>query len=112
MTMIKGITVKLIEQVEVGRDRFNNPVYTESETDVENVLVAPASSDDITDSTTLYGKKAIYTLAIPKNDQHVWEDQKVRFFGETWHVFGYATEGIEANIPLCWNKKVMVERYG
>ena len=21
-------------------------------------------------------------------------------------------EGIEENIPLCWNKKVMVERYG
>lgn len=110
--MIKGITVKLIELVETGRDRFNNPVYTENEVDVDNVLVAPASSDDIVDSTTLYGKKAIYTLAIPKGDQHVWEDQKVSFFGETWHVFGFATEGIEDNIPLCWNKKVMVERYG
>ena len=110
--MIKGITVQLSERTETGLDQFNNPVYTETMVDVENILVSPASSNDIIDSTTLYGKKAIYTLAIPKEDDHVWEDQKVIFFGQTWHVFGFEIEGIEANIPLSWNKKVMVERYG
>jgi hypothetical protein len=36
----------------------------------------------------------------------------VDFFGHSWRVIGFGTEGIEANIPLSWNKKIMVERYG
>lgn len=34
------------------------------------------------------------------------------FLGRKWHVLGFAIEGIDENIPLDWNKKVMVERYG
>ena len=74
-------------------------------------VVSPASSQEILDATNLYGKKAIYTLAIPKGDTHTWEDCKVSFFGEDWHVFGVPLEGIESIIPLAWNKKVTVERY-
>ena len=57
------------------------------------------------------GRKAVYTLAIPKGDTHEWEDQKVIFFGKEWRVFGAELEGIEDLIPLDWNKKVYVERY-
>lgn len=110
--MIKGITVKLIQQEQVGTDGFGAPIYITKPIDVENVLVTPSSSDDITSSVQLYGKKAVYTLGIPKGDTHEWEDQFVEFFGKTWRVFGFATEGIESMIPLDWNKKVMVERYG
>ena len=60
----------------------------------------------------LFGKKAVYTLAIPKGDTHKWEDSVVEFFGHKWKTFGFPIEGIESNIPLDWNKKVMVERYG
>ena len=59
----------------------------------------------------LTGKKAVYTLAIPKGDQNSWEDNNV-VFRKKWHVLGFAIEGIDENIPLDWNKKVMVERYG
>jgi len=109
--MITGITVTLINQVETGKDEFNNPVYEDSPVEVENVLVAPASSDDIIDSASMYGKKAVYTLAIPKGDTHTWTDQKVKFFDQIWHVFGMPVKGVEANIPLSWNMKVMVEAY-
>lgn len=112
MAMIKGITVTLILKVQSGTDAFNRPIYEYIEEDVENVLVAPASSDDILSSQDLTGKKAVYTLAIPKGDTHNWIDATVRFFGQEWHTFGYPLEGIEANIPLNWNKKVMVEKYG
>ena len=88
------------------------PIFETSEVEVENVLVAPTNSDDIITSTDLTGKKAVYTLAIPKGDTHDWIDCIVRFYNQEWHTIGYPLEGIEENIPLDWNKKVMVERYG
>lgn len=109
--MIKGITVILLEKKEVGKDPYNQPIYEETEVEVKNVLVSPSTSDDIVTSTDLVGKKAIYTLAIPKGDTHEWENAKIKFFGHTWKSFGFTLEGIEENVPLRWNKKVMVERY-
>lgn len=112
MAMIKGVTVILISKVQTGVDAFNHPMYDYVEEKVDNVLVAPASSDDIATSQDLTGKKAVYTLAVPKGDTHDWIDATVRFFGQEWHTFGFPLEGIEENVPLDWNKKVMVERYG
>lgn len=112
MGMIKGITVTFIDNLETGKDPFGNPIYEDKEIEVNNVLVSPTSSDDIVNQLTLTGKKAIYTLAIPKEDTHDWENKKVRFFGKTWRTFGESLEGIEELIPLDWNKKVTVEHYG
>lgn len=109
--MIKGITITLITLVQTGTDPLGAPIYRESPEEISNVLVAPSSAQEILDSTELYGKKAVYTLGIPKGDTHVWEDKCVEFFGKRWHVFGVPLEGIESMIPLSWNKKVMVERY-
>lgn len=95
-----------------GTDPFGNPIYEETDIDVENVLVSPTSNDDIVNQLTLTGKKAVYTLAIPKGDTNDWEDKEVKFFGKRWRTFGFPIEGIEDLIPLDWNKKVMVERYG
>lgn len=111
MARIKGITVTLINNKEVGRDPFDNPIFEDVEIAVDNVLVSPTSSDDVVNQLSLTGRKAVYTLAIPKGDTNTWENQEVRFFGERWRVFGIPTEGIEHLIPLDWNKKVMVERY-
>lgn len=109
--MIKGITITLINKLETGKDPFGASIYSDVPIDVENVLVAPTSSDDIVNQLDLTGKKAVYTLAIPKGDTNVWEDQEVQFFDKKWRVFGMETQGIEHLIPLDWNKKVMVERY-
>lgn len=109
--MITGITVTLYEKTQTGTDDFGDPVYTEKTVDVNDVLVYPSTGAEVLETVNLYGKKAVYTMAIPKGDTHDWEDQKVSFFGKTWKTFGIPTEGIEANIPLRWNKKVTVERY-
>lgn len=111
MAMIKGIPVVLLKKKEVGKDPLDIPIFDEEEIIVENVLISPSSSDDIVNQLTLNGKKAIYTLAIPKEDTNTWEDQEVLFFGERWRVFGIPLQGIDHLIPLDWNKKVMVERY-
>ena len=109
---MKGITIQLAVKTQSGTDGFDRPVYEETWINVDNVLVAPVSSQDALDILNLTGKKAVYTLGIPKGDTHVWEDTKVRFFGETWSTLGFPQEGIESLIPLDWNKKVSVERYG
>jgi len=111
MAMIKGITVTLINKQEVGRDPFNKPIYEDVPIEVENVLVNPTSTDDIVNQLNINGKKAVYTLAIPKGDTNEWENAEVFFFGKRWRTFGIPTEGIDHLIPLDWNKKVMVERY-
>lgn len=112
MGRISGITVRLYERTELKRDEANEPVWWEVPVDVDNVLVAPSTDTEIVDAERLYGKKAVYTLALPKGDAHEWEHCRVDFFGHSWRVIGFGTEGIEANIPLSWNKKIMVERYG
>lgn len=110
--MIKGISVTLIERIEVGKDAFNTPIYEEQSSVIANVLVSPTSQDDIISQMNLTGKKAVYTLAIPKGDNHIWEDSFVEFFGERFHVFTPMVKGIDEMIPLSWNGKVMVEKYG
>lgn len=111
MTMIKGITVILVDKISDDVDPFGTPIYRDAEIPVDNVLVTPYTTDDIVNQLNLTGKKAVYTLAIPKGDEHDWEDKEVRFFGQTWRTFGFVTQGIDHLIPLDWNKKVMVERY-
>lgn len=111
---IKGITVTLYEPVgSTGTeyDPFGAPIYNESPVSVNNVVVAPATSQEIIDSINLYGRKAVYTLAVPKGDTHNWENRRVTIKGVDYRVFGIPLEGIECDIPLDWNKKVTVERY-
>ena len=110
--MLKGITVILYERQQIGVDAFNKPIYEETAVPVDNVLVAPAQEQEVLDILNLTGRKAVYTLGIPKGDTHIWEDREVEFFGERWHTIGMPIKGIEEMIPLFWNTKVRVERYG
>lgn len=111
MARIKGITIRLFEPVNVGKDPFGHPIYEEKAVAVDNVLVSPVTSDDVVSTTNLYGKRAVYVLGIPKGDGHDWENRKVEFFGGTFRTFGKVIQGIDALIPLDWNKKVWVECY-
>lgn len=111
MARIRGITVKLHVKTDAGKDGFNKQVWETTPVDVENVLVGEPSATDLTNATELYGRKAQYTLAIPKEDDHDWENAVVEFFDQKWRTFGIPVRGIEENIPLDWNMKVMVERY-
>lgn len=109
---MKTVDVILYNEVDTGaRDRTNKPIMTEIATNVSGVLYAPVSADDVTNTLNLEGKRAIYQLAIPKGDTNNWNDAKVYFLGRFWRTIGIPEEGIEANIPLKWNKKVKVECY-
>ena len=108
--MIQGIDVVLHQRVQDGTDPLGNPIYVITDTTVHNVLVAPSTVDDLIDKSRLEGTKELYTVGVPKGDTNVWLENTVTFFGKTFHCYA-EKEGIEANIPLAWNKTVYVERY-
>lgn len=112
MARIQGVTIQIHVLEQTGTDAFNRPTYSETLVDVDNVLIGEPSSQEIVDTLNLTGKKLVYTLGIPKGDTHDWTDTKVSFWGMTFRTIGEPTQGIEAMIPLQWNKKVRVERYG
>lgn len=107
-----GTAVVLYERTQAGVDAFNDPVYTTAPVTVENVLVGQPTTDEITSSIDLYGKKIEYMLGLPKGDDHDWTNTTVEIFGQTFQTFGAVIQGIEANIPTPWHKKVRVCRYG
>ena len=111
MAIIKGITITLYIKKVTGKDKFNHELTSVTPVEVHNVLVAPASSSDTSTSTEADRRKCVYQLAIPKSDDHDWNNVDVEFFGHKWHTVGMPIQGIESNIPLDWNKKVTVERY-
>lgn len=105
-----GTTVVLHEKTKTGVDGMNNPVYSVTTVSVPNVLVGQPETEEITSSISLYGKKLQYVLGLPKGDTHNWIDTNVEIFGELFHTFGDVIQGIEANVPTPWHKKVMVFR--
>ena len=111
MGKIHGIPITLIDKQVVSIDPFGSPVVKDVEITIDNVIVAPATTEDVTSQMSVTGKRISYTLGIPKGDAHNWENKEVRFFGKRWKTVGIPLEGIEDLIPLEWNRKVMVERY-
>lgn len=109
---MKGMTIELGVKTETGVDPFGAPVYETTYIEVEDVLVGQPSSDDLTTTLELTGKRIAYVLGIPKGDDHTWTDTTVRFFGKTFKTIGYPETGIQENIPLRWGQNVKVEAYG
>lgn len=109
---MKGMTIQLVEQTQTGTDEFGNPVYTETLTDVQDCLVGQPTTDDVTTSIALYGKRCEYVVGIPRGDTHNWTDAIVVIWGARYRTQGYPMRGISENIPLRWDQNIKVERYG
>ena len=110
--MIKGITVTLFDQVPTGADPFGKVLYDEIPTNVENVLVSPLTAEEIVSAQQLDGCHAEYELCIPKGDMHTWRNRRVRIWDEDYRTVGPVKKWQEEQLPLDWNKKVKVERFG
>ena len=108
---MRGMTIQLVEQTTEGYDAFGAPiVISESLIDVDDVLVGQPTTDDITTSVSLYGKKCVYALGIPRTDENEWADREVIIYGKRYRTIGDALRGIDANVPTRWNRTIMVER--
>ena len=107
---MRGVTVVLHVRTQTGVDALNNPVFSDTTVNVDNVLVGEPSTEELESSISLYGKRIDYMLGLPKGDTHVWTDTIVEIFGEPFRTFGDTIRGIEENIPTPWHKKVRVTR--
>lgn len=112
---MRGLTVTLTKKTQTGTDAFGAPVFTEEQITVKNVLVGEPSTDDITTSTDLYGKRIDYMLGIPKGDANNWEDTKVSWtdaYGRTINcmTFGFPITGVAELVPTPWHMKVRCMR--
>ncbi|MFP3156335.1 hypothetical protein LQZ18_18305 [Lachnospiraceae bacterium ZAX-1] len=107
--MIRGRTIQLSVKSAVALDSLGNPIQEEVLVDVPNILIEPTSDQEVLETTDLYGRKAKYTLHIPKGDTNDWESTEVLFYGERWRTIGKGREWMEENTPTAWNKKVYVE---
>lgn len=108
---MRGMTIQLVVETVTGYDDFGAPITTEVLEDVNDVLVGQPTTDDVTNSINLYGKKCEYKIGIPKGDTHDWTDRIVIIRGERFHTIGFPERGIDENVPLRWYQNVKVERY-
>lgn len=112
--MIKGIDIQLWVNGNPVIDEFNHEEPGGEWITISNVLVGEPSSEEVTNELNLSGKHISYVLGIPKGDEHMWIDTKVKLpspFDGEYSTVGFPTAGIETNIPLLWNKKVKISRY-
>lgn len=109
---MKGTTIYIVTETVTDTDPFGKDIVTEELEPVDDCLVGTPSTDDITDTLNLYGKKVEYVVGIPKGDTHTWADAIVEIWGERFRVIGYPMTGIQDNIPLRWGQNIKVERYG
>lgn len=109
---LKGIDITLYVRTQTGKDAFGAPVYEQVPETVANVLIGEPATEDVIQDLQLYGRRLAYTIAIPKGDTHDWKNADVVFFGQRFRTYGDVVQGIDGLIPLQWNKKLKVERYG
>lgn len=106
-----GETILLVTKTQTGEDKFHEPVYSEGSETVENVLVGSPSTDEINTEISLYGKKLVFILGIPKGDTHNWKDAVVYIRGDKYKTYGEPLTQTPQNVPGPWNTQVKVAMY-
>lgn len=118
MPKLKGIDVLIEVKTPTGQtDGFGQATYTLAWETVSNVLVGQPDSEEVQDTLSLTGKRVVYKLGIPKGDTHDWVNVRVMLpqpysFAGTYMTVEFPVSGIDELVPLSWNQKVLLERYG
>lgn len=109
--MIRGETVLVRREVEVGVDPFNSPITEWVEEEVRDVLVAPGARSDVVDSTRPDGVEVQWTLHFPKSFVGSLRGAEVSVRGQApCPVIGDPQPYTIENTPTRWNRPVEVSR--
>lgn len=115
MPHFKGQTITLYERTQISVNPINEPIYAESVTQVSNVFIETTSAEEIKQEMELFGRHSVYTLHIPKGDNHNWLNSIVVLGGQygqrKFKQFGDITVYDSQYCPLDWDKKIKVEVY-
>lgn len=105
-----GRTVYVETPIEGTTDRLGNPVITWTEpVSVDNVLIAPASTDDM-EAARVNGYTLALTLHFPKTWTASLQGCRITVGGEVYRVVGDPHPYMDENTPTDWNRPVNVER--
>lgn len=109
--MIQGASIVVNRPYQAGTDRFNNVVYGMTGADVDDVLIAPGSTE-LLDASRPEGVSVAYTLHFPKTYTDSLEGCTVElpapWTGE-YRVIGDPQPYMDENTPTRWNRPVEVE---
>lgn len=110
---IEGISITLYTETVTGYDDFNREIVETKAVTIDNVVVGQPSSEDITSEINVSGKRAVYNLAIPKDDKNDWTNKVVEFYGKKWRTIGVPTQFMDGYMGPSWpwNKQIKVEEY-
>ena len=109
--MIRGETVTVITRGVIGRDPLNNPIYGDTETSVEDVLVAPGPRTDVIESNRPDGVEVQWTLHLPKTFVGSLRGASIKVRGgDPLAVIGDPQPFTDANTPGRCNRPVEVQR--
>ncbi|WP_195393510.1 hypothetical protein [Actinomyces urogenitalis] len=107
---MRGESVTILTRSEQGRDELNAPVMTwVVEAVVDDVLVAPATTTDLTGAIRPDGTRADLTLHMPKTYTGPLRGRRVRVRGGLFEVVGDPQHYEIANTPGRWNRPVDVK---
>lgn len=105
--MIVGETVVVEREQETGRDPGNNPIVETVRETVENVLVAPGSRADVTESMRPAGVEVKWTLHFPKGYPATLRGARIQVRGGDFlHVVGDPQHYTAENTPGDWSMPV------
>lgn len=108
--MIRGRTVTVVTKVQSGTDRFNDPVFAETSSDVQNVVIQRGESSDL-DATRPEGARVDFTLHFPKTYAGDLRGAEVILYGEfagRYKVVGEPYPYMVENTPTPWYMPVEV----
>lgn len=106
--LIKGEAVT-VRTPTVAYDEHMEESMTWTETTVQNVLVMPGATSDVTDSTRLHGTRVVYSLGFPKSFTSSLRGCRVVVRGREYAVIGDPQPATAGNVPDPWNRTVEVE---
>lgn len=102
---MKGITLTFAKKVQSGTDAMNDPVYTTTNIEVADCLIAP-----ITEPTTAREKQAMsqsrdqVRIHLPKTFSGNVSNSSVTWDGKVFQLDSDSVKFMDENTPTRWNR--------
>ena len=101
ISLLRGERVTVLTPT-VGYDEHGEETVSWEPEGVDNVLVAPGSTSDVTDSTRPGGTRAALRLGFPKTFSARLRGCRVAVRGRTYSVIGDPMPNSADNCPTAW----------
>ena len=108
--MIRGTDVKLTRRSVASRDDMGEPVYDTTTTTVGNVLWHESTTNDMDESTRMFGVTCDLSLDFPKDYADSLEGCIATVNGKDYRILGDPQGYMPENCPTPWNRHALAVR--